>query len=135
MLLLNDKGRFLTDKEFIRQSGNFGLLAAYIISWVLSTKRNWHWVNSVIVFLLAFTLYNLGYWGWNFLHVIFQAPGKLFPKNSIGEYLTNGLILLAIGVVILFSKGLMRYIDKHPSSVIKNGNKADRKAAKTKLAQ
>ena len=134
MLLLNDSARFIRDKEFIRQSGNFGLLAAYIISWAISSKRNWHWINSVIIFLPAFVLYNLGYLGWNMVHGIFQAPGKLFPVNSVWEYLTNGLILLAIGSVLLFSKRLKRYIDMgNPNSV--KGNKADRKAAKAKMAK
>jgi hypothetical protein len=133
-MLLNDKGRFITDKEFIRQSGNFGLLAGYIISWVISTKRNWHWVNSVIIFIPAFVLYNLGYLGWNFVHDFFQTPGKLFRSDSIGYYVTSGLVMLAIGCLIIFSKRLMRYIDRgNPNSI--KGNEADRKAAKAKMAK
>jgi hypothetical protein len=112
MLFLNDKPRFMFDKEFIRQAGNFGMLAAYIISWAISTKRDWHWLNSVIVFFVAFILYNLGYFGWNLFHGIFQVPGKLFPLNSIWAYLTNGLIMLAIGTLVFFSKRLIRYIEK-----------------------
>jgi hypothetical protein len=113
MLLLNDKPRFVFDMEFIRQAGNFGMLAAYIISWAISTKRNWHWVNSVFVFMVAFILYNLGYFGWNILHGVFQTPGKLFPSTSIWAYLTNGVIMLAIGTLIFFSKRLVRYIEKN----------------------
>ncbi len=134
MLLLNDEGRIKMDKEFIRQAGNIGLLAAYLISWGISSKRNWHWVNSVIIFLLVFGLYNTGYLGWKQLHSIFQAAGKLFPSDSVGEYLTNGLIMLGLGLVILFARGKMRYIDRGNLNSVK-GNKADRKAAKAKMVK
>ena len=129
MLLLNDRGRFIRDKEFIRQSGNFGLLAAYIISWSISSKRNWHWINSVIIFVLAFGLYNLGYLGWNLVHGFFQQPAKLFPVNSVWGYLTDGLILLAIGLILLFSKGIIRYID-HSTAKDKQKAVANKKAAR-----
>jgi len=129
MLLLNDRGRFIKDKEFIRQSGNFGLLAAYIISWFIASKKNWHWINGVIIFVLAFTLYNLGYWGWNLVHGFFQEPAKLFPVNSVWGYLTDGLILLAIGLILLFSKGIIRYID-HSTAKDKQKLVANKKAAR-----
>ena len=125
MLLLNDKGRFIHDKEIIRQAGNFGLLTAYIISWSISTKRNLHWINSVIIFLITFPLYNLGWLGWNMLHPIFQAPGKLFALYSVLQYLTNGLILLAVGCLLFFLKIIIRYIsydtlkDKQKAKAIK----------------
>ncbi len=130
MLLLNDRGRFIKDKEFIRQSGNFGLLAAYIISWWISSKKNWHWVNSVIIFVIAFALYNLGYLGWNLVHSFFQEPAKLFPVNSVWGYLTDGLILLAIGLILLLSKGIIRYID-HSTAKDKQKIVANKKAART----
>ena len=129
MLLLNDKGRFIKDKELIRQGGNFGLLAGYVISWFLSSKRNWHWINSAIIFILAFALYNLGYLGWNIYHSAFQIPGKLFADNSIGQYLTNGLFLVAIGLGLFFTKGIIRYIDRGNKSVEKAAP-GDKKAVK-----
>ncbi len=133
MLYINDKGRQVGDKELYFQAGNFGLLAAYIISWWFSSKRNWHWINAVIIFMVSFALYNFGYWGWNVLHSIFQIPGSVFPKNSKGSYLTNGMVMLGIGLAIFFINGIKRYIDNGNASSAVKGNKADRKAAKAKF--
>ena len=125
----NLPARFDRDMELIRQAGNIGLLVAYIISWSISTKRDWFWLNSVIIFLLAFALKNLGWLGWKYLDHIFMAPAKLFIEHSVWGYLTSGLIMIAIGSLLFFSKRIIRYIDAHPSTVkkVKTNKKVGRK--------
>jgi hypothetical protein len=108
--------RFSGDMEFIRQAGNIGLLVAYIISWSISTKREWFWLNSVIIFVLAFVLKNFGWLGWKYLSHVFTAPGNVFKEHSVVSYWINGFVMLAIGLLIFFSKKLIRYIDAHPSN-------------------
>jgi len=119
MARINSSGRKDSDLLFVSQAGNFGLVAAYVISWFVANKRNWHWLNGVIVFLITFTLTNLRYFGWNFLHVIFQAPGKIFAINSIWSFITDGIIMIAIALLLLLSKRVIRYIE---------GSKADKTA-------
>jgi hypothetical protein len=116
---------------FIEQAGNIGLVVAYIISWSICTKRDWFWLNSVIIFVIAFILRNLGWLGWKYLNHIFYVPGKIFKEHSIWGYITDGLIMLAIGLVIFFSKKLTRYIDVHPSNSQKGKGKIGRKTVRT----
>jgi hypothetical protein len=119
MARMNSIGRQDSDLVLVAQAGNFGLIAAYVISWFVANKRNWHWLNGVIVFIVAFTLANLRYFGWGFLGVIFQAPGKIFAVNSIWGFITDAVIMIGIGLLLLLSKRVIRYID---------GNKADKNA-------
>jgi len=125
MIRLNFPARGQSDMVFIGQAGNFGLMVAYIISWFIATKRNWHWLNGIVAFLIAFTLTNLGYFGWNFVHGIFRTPGKLFPVNSMWGYLLNGAIMIALGCLLLLSKRMIRYIegDKSQNSAEEKGKK------------
>ena len=115
MVRLNFPDRRAADMNFIKQAGNFGLLAAYIISWFVANKKNWHWLNGVISFVITFTLCFFGWFGWSFLHSIFQAPGKLFAPTSMWGYLTCGLIMIALGLLVLLSKRVARYIDNYNS--------------------
>jgi hypothetical protein len=48
--------------------------------------------------------------GWHFLKYIFLKPGLLF-KSDIAFYLTNGLIMLAIGLLLFFMKWSVRFIN------------------------
>ena len=102
----NDPQRFASDMYIINESGAIGLIVAYIISWQISLRRNWFWLNSVIVFAIAFVLKYNNLLGWSSLQHVFLAPGHVFRVNSIACFLTNGLIMLAIGLVLFFLKGI-----------------------------
>jgi hypothetical protein len=130
---LNNHARFLRDMGVIEQSGIYGLLTAYIISWSICTRRNWFWANSVIIFLLAFVFKVFGLLGWNYLHSFFQLPGKIFDDTSIWGYLTNGAIMLIIGLLLFFYKPLVRYIER--GDPLKQKNTVNKKQVKTKTSR
>jgi hypothetical protein len=98
--------------KLVNESGFIGLIIAYLISWRISLKRNWFWVNSVLVFLVAYYLKRLSLLGWSSLQVFFLAPGHLFSVNSVWSFLTNGLFMLTIGSLLLFLKPVIRFIEK-----------------------
>lgn len=112
---LNFPARVAADRNLVMQMGNFGLLAAYIISWFIANKKDWHWLNGVISFIITLTLCYFGWFGWRFLHVVFLAPQKLFAPGSMWGYLFSGLIMLALGLLVLFSKRIIRYIGRYNS--------------------
>jgi hypothetical protein len=123
--------RYNFDKTLIQQMGNAGLIVAYVIAWFIASKWNWHWINSVIVFVIAFALGNLNWFGWDTLSVIFLAPGKLFGINTIGSLLTNGVIMLALGLLLLFLKNVNVYINNGDPGQ-KRKIEADKKARRLK---
>jgi len=103
------RDQFNADLEFIVQAGNIGLLVAYVSSWVVSNKRNWHWVNSVIIFVLAFLLKN--FLLSSFLDKTFLTPGGPFKIYSISGHLLLGIALIALGSLLIFFKRIIRFID------------------------
>lgn len=115
MTRLNLPARRANDMNFIKQAGNFGLVAAYVISWFVANKRDWHWLNGVISFVITFTLCFFGWFGWSFLHGIFQAPAKLFAPTSFWGYLISGLIMIALGLLLLLSKRVISFIERSES--------------------
>ena len=104
--------RYNTDILIINEFGTLGLIIAYIISWRISVKRNWFWVNSVIVLLVAFFLKSHDYLGWGMFKEIFLVPGQIFDVNSKAYLITNGVIMLAIGSFLLLKKQVINYIDR-----------------------
>jgi hypothetical protein len=104
--------RYNTDILIVNEFGTLGLIIAYIISWWISSKHNWFWANSVIVLLIAFFLKGQDYLGWGMFKEIFLVPGKIFDLNSRGYLITNGVVMLAIGLFLLLKKQVINYIDK-----------------------
>jgi hypothetical protein len=131
MMRLNLPARRAVDMNFIKQAGNFGLLAAYVISWFVADNKNWHWLNGVISFLITFTLCYFGWFGWSFLHTIFQAPEKLFAPTSMWGYLSAGLFMIGLGLLLLLSKRVIRYIDG-PNSKNNPADKGKKKPKRTR---
>jgi hypothetical protein len=107
--------RFQVDMTIIEQAGNVGILIAYVLAWFIATAKRWHWINDVIAFAIGILLGNKGWFGWAHLYKIFWAPGKIFVDNGFLSYLTDGLVMLAIGLAILYSKSLIRFIDNGQS--------------------
>ena len=87
-----------------------GLLVAFGISLTISLKRKWFWFNSFLVLVLVNILGRLDLLGWNYLKVIFLTPGESF-RNIKLEFLTNGLILLVLGLLAFFLKKTNKFIE------------------------
>jgi hypothetical protein len=98
------------DMTIIEQSGNIGLIVAFILSYIISARNGWNWVNSVVVFLLTFLIENLIFLKWTRFHDFYLSPGGLFNVYSKGGHFVLGLILISIGVLLIFLKRIVRYI-------------------------
>ena len=96
----------------VTAAGLVGMLLAFIISLVMSIKKHWFWVNSIIALLLFFIPINLGFLSRQSLSKIFWWPGQIFSNTTI-EFLANGIILLAIGLIIFFWKRPKRFIENN----------------------
>jgi len=88
-----------------------GLLVAFIISLTICIKRKWFWVNSLIVFISAYTLSWFNLLGWAYLKNIFLSAGELF-NNTTAEVLTNSLLLLTLGLLFFFLPSVNKFIAK-----------------------
>lgn len=92
------------------------ILIAFLVSLVVSIRKKWFWLNSVIVLLSAFGLMIL--WArlkvrftpWHYLKQIFLTPGEIFD-NTVWFFVINGSVLLAIGLCLFFLKSVNRFID------------------------
>jgi hypothetical protein len=90
---------------------SFGsLLLSFVISLLLSLKHKWYWVNSVVVLLTTITIFGLNRFYWDYLRPVFQAPGRLF-KSDWAFILTNGVVMLVIGLALFFWKRIIRFIN------------------------
>jgi hypothetical protein len=104
--------KYDADMLIITEAGYVGLIIAYIISWRLSVKHQWFWINSVIVFLVAFGLASFDLLGWRQLRGICMAPGLIFGKNTKLYLITDVVIMLAVGSFLFFNKWIINFIDK-----------------------
>jgi len=127
------RDQFNADLEFIVQAGNIGLLAGYVISWIISNKRNWHWINSVVIFVVAFLLKN--FLLNSFLDKTFLTPGGPFKIYSWTGHLLLGLGLVAAGLFIFFFKAIIRFIDAGNRAGKKDASKGKPAAAKHRQAR
>ena len=108
---INDVPRVNFDMKVVTQAGLLGSIAGYVISWRISLKRNWFWLNSVLIFVLIYVLKLYDLLGWSKLQKVFLLHGQIFRLNTRTFYITNGLIMLAIGCFLLFSGRVKRFID------------------------
>jgi hypothetical protein len=104
--------RYNADKTFVEQAGNIGLVLAYIISWFVCSKKSWHWFNGVIAFVVAFGLNYCNWFGWDHFYKIFLTPGRIFNVGSIWRYITDGGIMVVIGLLLLLLNIVIRFIEK-----------------------
>jgi hypothetical protein len=70
-------------------SGIAGLLAAFVISLIISLKRRWFWVNTLMAFILTYLLYEFNLSGWRFLKPVFGTRGKSLIIPLLNFYLTG----------------------------------------------
>ncbi len=94
-------------------SGSIGLLFAFFLSLLMSIRRKWFWLNSLLSLVLTILLFRAHVW--YYTKYLFYYPGRLF-SNSIIELLINGILLLAIGLLLFFSKPIIRLISGRPKA-------------------
>lgn len=76
-----------------------GLIIAFVISLVISFRKNWFWFNSLIVLIVSFVLGRFNFFGLQNVKGIIFIPAHLL-NNEILYILTNGLILLSMGIFV-----------------------------------
>ncbi|HVW97435.1 MAG TPA: hypothetical protein VHA56_15790 [Mucilaginibacter sp.] len=108
---INDVPRTNFDMKVVTQTGLIGALVAYIFSWHISLKRNWFWLNSVLIFVLIYVLKIYDLLGWSKLQKVFLLPGQIFRLNTRTFYITNAAVMLGLGSFLLFSGKVKRFID------------------------
>ncbi|WP_426668741.1 hypothetical protein ACPPVU_21215 [Mucilaginibacter sp. McL0603] len=102
--------RIYIETLWINLGGPVGFFTGFVISLLISLKNKWYWLNSVIVFVVIFLLMRYGLLGWHYLKQIFLSPGDLF-KSITAYFLTNGLIMMAIGLCLFFMRWSIRFIN------------------------
>jgi hypothetical protein len=91
-------------------SGFIGLIVAFVISVAISIKRNWFWLNSLIVLVVTYVLYRVDLLGWSYLKKFFWRFGQTFSDIKV-EFIVNGALLLMIGLLIFFLKRPNTFIE------------------------
>jgi hypothetical protein len=76
---------------------------------IISFKRKWFWFNSFLVLVLVPISGHLHLLGWAYLKKIFLMPGEIFA-NTTWQYLTDGLLLLSLGLLTFFLASTNKFI-------------------------
>jgi len=97
---------YLTDSIYF---GLCGLGIAFLIAILISRKNKWHWLNSLLAFIVMFLLWSNAL-GWTIVRDYFALFRALFNSTFFGLFF-NGLILLFIGSFFFFSKWSRRFIE------------------------
>jgi hypothetical protein len=105
-----DPNRIAIEAAWINLSGPLGLMTGFIASLLISLKNKWYWLNSVIVFVVMIFFKRFKLLGWYYLKNIILEPSDLF-KSMTARFLTNGLIMLAIGLSLFFVKWSIMFIN------------------------
>lgn len=92
-------------------SGIIGILLALITSVIISVKRKWFLINSLLTFILILIFYRFVLAGWDFLRPFFWRLGQV-ANNVTFEFLINGLALLIIALLFFFLKQSNHFIEK-----------------------
>lgn len=129
MNIISNPNRFNDDMKFIDLIGVGGLLIAYVISWAISNKRNWHWANSIFIFVLALVLKNFNLLRWDTIRVFFSSPGEEFVLNTMWFIIFLGSLLILLGLFLFFSKKITAFIEKS-NPMAKTTGKTGRKTSK-----
>lgn len=87
-----------------------GLLISFFMAIMISKKRAWFWVNSLLAFLVAYFLLWNHLLGWDSLKQTLMTPGKIF-SNAIVEVFSRGIILLLIGLLFFYLKPITRFLE------------------------
>ena len=86
-----------------------GLLIAFIISLVMATRKKIWWSNSLLIFIIAFSLHRFDFFGWQYVKYIFiYILGWI--DNLALYYTICGTLLLSLALLLMFSKTTNRFI-------------------------
>jgi hypothetical protein len=77
-----------------------GYLVALCLSFIASSKIKGSYINTVISFIIFYSLLWLHWTGWSYLKTVFFLPGSLFSGSLY--YITTAVILLALGLFFIF---------------------------------
>jgi hypothetical protein len=77
-----------------------GYLIAFLITLLISKKKKFYWLNSILSLVIFWTLSQYDLTGWNYLKNIFLLPGEI--ANGIWYYLINGFLMISLGIALLF---------------------------------
>ncbi len=91
-------------------SGFLGLIVSFVISLAISIRRNWFWLNSLVVLIVTYVLYRFDLLGWKYLKKFFWCFGQTFSDITT-EFVANGTLLLMIGLLIFFLKRPNTFIE------------------------
>jgi hypothetical protein len=111
--LNEEQGKILSDvlsfSITISLIGSLGLLISFIISLTISLKKKWGWINSILVFLIIYSLGWLSIRGESITSVLFTALGKL-STNLKFEIFASGMLLITTSFLLFFSKKVNKFI-------------------------
>ncbi|MGV3460104.1 MAG: hypothetical protein ACO1N9_06585 [Flavobacterium sp.] len=91
---------------YLSLSGLVAALITLFISIILSIKKGWHWINSVLSFVIIMILKRVDL---DYIERILFYPGWQFKSLRIG-FVVNGLIMLSVSLFLFFSPIVQRFI-------------------------
>jgi hypothetical protein len=91
-------------------SSMVGFLVGIGLSLFVVIKKRWYWLNSLLIFVTMILLGVLKVPAWKYLKVVFLEPGEIFKELSVGYFLTNGLVMLALGSLLFFWNKIIAFI-------------------------
>ena len=113
-----DANRIAIDAFWISMSNSIGLIIGLLVSLLISFKQHWFWLNSLIAFFMACLVCRFSILGWDYLHHIFLLPGRVFKRDNSLRFLTDGIFLLGIGMLLFFSRSMINFINSPPKDNI-----------------
>ncbi|HVW14544.1 MAG TPA: hypothetical protein VHB54_11990 [Mucilaginibacter sp.] len=108
--------RVLNDNVISNTIPVVSLLITLGLSLTISIRKKWYWVNAIFVFVVAFSLLVL--WRllkikigpWTYMRYIFRMPGYFF-RGTMWYFITDGSVLLFIGLILIFWKRIVVFIN------------------------
>ena len=79
-----------------------GIVLAFIISLIISKYKKWSVLNSFIVLILSYVMYQFDVLGWVYFKKIFAFVNYIDDFQLV--FIVTGMFLLIIGSIIFFSK-------------------------------
>src|ERR1700733_8707849 len=111
--------QFIKYNLFVNNSWLWAIFVALLLSLVVSFKKHWSWINSVLVYVLAYFSYiipfkhlGLARWHW----VTFYNP----VPDSVAGYLGMGVFCFFLGLAVFLLNPVNLFIDKQFSQKIEH---------------
>lgn len=95
-------------------SGLIALFIAFSVSLLITIKKKWFWLNSLIVLIITILLNRQRVFDWEIIFRGFYVLGNVFKTNGI-EYtsIINGITLLCLSLFTFFNKKITSFIEIH----------------------